>query len=285
MKEGEIVPQVEAKVVKMPSDFDFSQAVDQAQSLAENYALVFVIDGKVVGSGTLVIANGTKGILTAHHVAKVLYGKENGGFSLGFRFDTIHSLDVTVRQFEHIVIGESGKNGFEHTGPDLSFLMLTDDQLSATLGSKKSFFPLKAKVEIDISKIPPEQLRETPFFISGSPQEFSKDDGRYQGKRLKRFAHLQMQATFRSLRQKNGFDYLRFQVASGVQDYPSHFGGVSGGGIWLAVGQHTAGQDVLFHPVLQGVVFYESAPYKHNTRRLLIGHGPSSIYSSLIQRI
>lgn len=284
MQEGEfeIDPKVKADVVRVPSNFNYSEAVDQAQTLVENYGVVFVAKGKIIGSGTLIIAKGIKGILTAHHVAKVLYAKESTGFSLGIRFNMIHSLDVTVRQFDHIVVGDSDKNKFEHTGPDLSFLMITDDGLSARLGSIKSFFPLNA--QIDISKYPPEQLREMPFFISGSPQEFSKDDGTYQGMKLTKFTHLQMQAFFKSIRKKNGFDYLRFEVASGDQDYPSHFGGVSGGGIWLAVGQRRDGK-AEFHPVLQGVIFYQSSPYKKNTRRLLIGHGPSSIYGSLIQRI
>ena len=192
-------------------------------------------------------------------VAIVPY-KRKGEFSLCIRGDVVHRLAIKTSQFEHIVLGDSRQNRFEHTGPDLSFLMITDSKLLGTLASKKSFYPLIQKT--DISQYPRNKLRQLPCFISGSPQEFSQEMGKHKGELLTKFVHLQVPALFHSLKHKNGFDYLRLEVGSGVQECPRDYGGVSGGGIWLPIAQETKTQDFDFHPVLQGVVFYESRPYR-----------------------
>jgi hypothetical protein len=277
-----VEPQNEHDLVKIPGGFDFTPMLEKAETLAAHYGVVVAMDGNVLGSGTFVIANGIHGILTAHHVASVPYLRK-GNFSLSIRDDVPHRLEVKASHFEHIDLGNSRKNRFEHTGPDLSFLMITDSTLLETLASKKSFYPLIQKT--NISQYPSNKLRQLPCFVSGSPQEFSKELGRHKGQPLTKFVHLQVPGLFRSLKNKNGFDYLHLEVGSGVQGYPTDYGGVSGGGIWIPVADETKHGDVDFYPVLQGVVFYQSRPYKQGTRRLLIGHGPNSIYSQLIQKI
>jgi hypothetical protein len=284
MKVGtiEVEAQREYDLVKMPVEFDYVAMLDEAQRLASNYGIIFVIDGKVRGSGTLVIAKGIHGILTAHHVAKLPFLKEGGEFSLCIRDDKIHRLDVRTCQFQHIVLGNSKKNRLAHTGPDLSFLMITDSTLQSTLNGIKSFYPLIRHT--DISKYPEDKLRKMPWAISGSPEEFSQELGMYKGERLTKFSDFHVPAVFRSLKRKNGFDYLHFEVDSGINGCPKEYGGVSGGGIWLIMQKGKNGQ-VVFFPQLQGVVFCESRPCKNETKRILIGHGPDSIYDGVIQAL
>jgi hypothetical protein len=284
MKVGnlELERQPERDLVKMPADFDYEPMLDKAQRHASNYSVILIRDGQVFGSGTLVTAKGVHGILTAHHVALVPEKKGELGFSLCIRGDVIHRLDVNTAQFHHVILGDSRPH-FEHSGPDLSFLMITDRNLYATLDSVKSFYPLIK--HCDVAGYPNEKMRQIPWVVSGSPAEFSKELGVYKGEMLTKHCDFHLPVHFRSLRQKGGFDYFRFEVHSGVYGYPTKYGGVSGGGIWMATMQEMRNGDIDFPPMLQGVVFYQSQPYKGQTRRLLIGHGPDSIYSRLIQAL
>jgi len=38
-------------------------------------------------------------------------------------------------------------------------------------------------------------------------------------------------------------------------------------------------------PLLKGVIFYQSRPYSKNRKRIIIGHGPESIYKRLVEAI
>ena len=285
MKVGtiEVEPQSEPDLVKMPAEFNYGPILDKAQRLVSNYVIIFVADGKVFGSGTLVTAKGVHGILTAHHVAIVPFLRGESEFSLCIRGDVIHRLDVKTSQFEHIVLGNSKKNRFEHTGPDLSFLMITDPKLRSTLNGKKSFYSLIKRA--DIAPYPEDKLRKMPWTISGSPEEFSQELGMYRGERLTKFSDFHVPAVFRSFKQKKGFDYLHLEVDSGINECPKSYGGVSGGGVWLTIMQQMENGEIDFPPMLQGVVFYESRSYNNETKRMLIGHGPDSIYNRLIQAL
>jgi hypothetical protein len=273
----------EGCLVKMPAGIDARAMLDKAQRLASNYAVILGIDGKVLGSGTLVTAKGIPGILTAHHVAIVPYLREGGEFSLCIRDDVIHRLNVRTSQFNHVVVGDSKKNRFEHTGPDLSFLMITDPELLSTLKARKSFYPLIKRA--DTAKYPEDKLRKMAWAISGSPEEFAQELGMYHGEKLTKVSDFHVRAELRSLKQTKGFDYLRFEVFSGVHGCPKVYGGVSGGGIWLLTMQKMRNGENEFAPMLQGVVFYESRPYQNETKRMLIGHGPDSIYGCLIPEL
>lgn len=80
-------PEAEMKntaLVKAPPDFNFDQSLEEAQRLASNYAVAFVVDDKVIGSGTLVKVRGMYEILTAHHVAIVPSKKKGEKFNILF---------------------------------------------------------------------------------------------------------------------------------------------------------------------------------------------------------
>jgi hypothetical protein len=78
---------------------------------------------------------------------------------------------------------------------------------------------------------------------------------------------------------------IRLPSSTGVHGYPTKYGGVSGGGIWMPTMQEMRNGEIDFVPLLQGVVFYQSRPYWKLTRRLLVGHGPRSIYGRLLQEL
>lgn len=278
----ELEPQPERDLVKLPPEFDFEPALDIAFRHASNYTVAFVMDGQVVGSGTLVSAKGVHGILTAHHVMLVPEKTGAHEFSLCIRNNAIHRVDVKQSQYHHLVLGDSRRH-FDHSGPNLSFLMITDKSLFSTLDSVKSFYPLVPRC--DVHQFPAEKMRLLPWGVSGSPAEFSKEIGVYKGETLTKFTDFHLAAHFHQLRQKGPFDYFRFQVHSGVHGFPKKYGGVSGGGIWTMTMQRKRNGEIDFPPMLQGVVFYQSRPYWKQQRRLLVGHGPRSIYEFLLKSL
>lgn len=269
------------QLVTIPGEFAYRGMVQKAQRLASNYGVIFVVDNRVLGSGTLIKTGNITGILTAHHVARVPYLKEGGEFSLCVCDGLVHRYDVKTSQFEHIVVGDHRKNHFEHSGPDLSFLMITDPEVSATLGAKKSFYPLVNHT--DVSHCGAEHLRKMVWTVSGSPAEFCEGMGMYQGETLTKFSDFHASVDFLSLIRKKGFDYIRLETDAGVGDFPSDYGGMSGGAIWLPIKYETKNGDIEYPPILQGVVFYQSRPFTNGKKRLLIGHGPESIYDRLTE--
>ncbi|HOC01152.1 MAG TPA: hypothetical protein PKM43_20680, partial [Verrucomicrobiota bacterium] len=75
-------------------------------------------------------------------------------------------------------------------------------------------------------------------------------------------------------------DYLRLKVYDPAHGFPSNYGGVSGGGIWMVPlemdpdkGPHTAKAAELF---LAGVCCYQHEPLPDG--REVEGHGPRSVY-------
>src|SRR2546422_8708220 len=114
-----------------PEGFDFEPFFKKAQLLATHYATILVSDAGMVGSGTLVNIGAIHGILTAHHVAELAYKSKNKEFSLCIRQNIPHRLDVSTSQFKHIIVGSNARpDRHKDLGPDLSFLMIIDAELT-----------------------------------------------------------------------------------------------------------------------------------------------------------
>jgi hypothetical protein len=273
---------------EMPQDFDYRAAIDTAQRLATNYAVVFVGENKrkdrmeLIGSGTLVSIAGVKGILTADHVTRIgIYEKKRTEFSICYKTSSVRPFNtVTPDQVLPVVVGKYSED-HEENGPDLTFLTIIDEKLAETLGRIKSFFPLKD--QIDLSKYP---LKEMPWTISGSPADEHEDRNyvRYEatddGRELLRFTDFHIPAYFSSLEQRDGFDYLKLRVNAGDEG-PTTYEGVSGGGMWVIAVDSPDPKSA--HPLLEGVCYYATTPEKGIAT--IIGHGPDSIYKRLREKI
>jgi hypothetical protein len=267
-------------LIKAPPGFDFDHSLEEAQKLASNYAVAFVVDDKVIGSGTLVKVRGMYGILTAHHVAIVPSKKKGERSNICFRENAAHELKVTTSQFHHFVVGSS-RNHLEHTGPDLSFLMITDPKVYSSLSSIKSFFPLDEEWQTAAYA---DKFPQMQWSICGCPEELTDTSQTLRGRHLVRCCCIHAEARFLSLRTRKDFDYIRLEVHSGIHEFPEKYGGVSGGGIGLPVGKMEKDKPT-YLPLLKGVIFYQSRPYSKNRKRIIIGHGPESIYKRLVEAI
>jgi hypothetical protein len=82
------------------------------------------------------------------------------------------------------------------------------------------------------------------------------------------------------LEKKGDFDLARLKIPSGDAEYPSDYGGVSGGGIWISrftLLHSMEIESLAAEPVfLAGMAFCQSAK-DGDGYHAIIGHGPSSI--------
>ncbi len=273
--------------VKAPKGFDAQKYLElrsgAALEIANYTALIVFPDGRV-GSGTFVNTSGLDGILTAHHVAMEIIRPK-----VRFRLviaSYAHKLTVSAEQFEHVVIGDSTGNTRRQSGPDLSFLRIRDVLLVGTIKVHKSFIHLDGK---DFSFFRRYPKRRMAWFVAGTPYEFAQALGIHGAppEPLTKLSNFIGHADYSSISERNGFDYIKVKVPAAEHDFPSHYGGVSGGGIWmvpLSIGDSEDLNSIQYEaPFLGGVVFYQSPLRKKE--RVLTGHGPSSIYARCTQFI
>ena len=248
-----------------------------AREIADYTAILVFADGRI-GSGTFVNTGGVDGILTAHHVAAEII-KPGGVFRLVIA-PYPHKMSVSVELFEHIVIGDSTGNQRPALGPDLSFLKILDVRLLGAIKARKSFLHLDGK---DFSFFGKHPKRRMTWFVAGSPYQLAQPLGIHgrPPEPLTKLTNFVADAVYCSITERGDFDFIKVKVTAGEHDFPSRYGGVSGGGIWMVPLSIGDPQDLgsIRHeaPFLGGVLFYQSAI--RDKKRMLTGHGPNSIYA------
>ncbi len=245
-----------------------------------NFTVAVVVGDEVLASGTLIDIANRRGILTAYHVASRVIKADDDAVALVVA-DHPHRLCLRRSHLVHVIVGEPSSPDKEWK-PDLSFLSIGDQSLLATLESKKSFLHLDKRSEGTFLAYP--HRERLWWFVAGFPAEFCRRvKVRESGEVLTCSSNFVGEATFDCHFHEGRFDYLRLQLCAGAHDFPSNYGGLSGGGIWMVPlemdpdkGPSTASARELF---LAGVCCYQSAPTVAG--RDIEGHGPGSIYRCL----
>jgi hypothetical protein len=118
--------------VQPAGPFDLRSLMVAGVHEIKHYTVIFVLRDKRVGSGIFVNTCGYDGILTAHHVAKPVL--ENSEFGLCIA-EHPHALFVRSENCQHVPVGYVQNNPQAENGPDLSFIIIRDANLLATLRS------------------------------------------------------------------------------------------------------------------------------------------------------
>jgi hypothetical protein len=258
--------------------------MSRAAEEIRHYTTIFVIPQKgakgIPVSGIFVNTCGYFGILTAHHVAKPVL--ENPTFGLCIA-EKVHEKWLESKHFQHVPIGFIPGKPYDENGPDLSFIIIRDPNLLATLKSLKSFSYLDKK-DLEYFESPLDRMN---WQITGSPNEASQlvsvspVDGP-----LVKYESFVGDAIFDSRTERDGFDYLKLRVPYGEHNFPKDYEGVSGGGMWL-IPFSAESDDVntirYEAPILAGINFYQSDIV--NNERIITGHGYNSIYSRVRQTL
>lgn len=266
--------------VEPAKPFDLHPHMVGAVHEIKHYTVIFVLKDKRVGSGIFVNTCGYEGILTAHHVAEPVL--ENSEFGLCVA-EHKHGLFLRSQHCQHLPIGYVRDNPQEENGPDLSFIIIRDANLLATLQSIKSFYHLDTK-DLEYFRSP---LNRMNWFISGSPDEAKKELGIFPDGPLVMFQNFIGEATFHDRTERDGFDFIKLKVPCGEGTFPKNCQGMSGGGMWLVPLSIDPDGDpkTIRHeaPILAGVSFYQSEI--ENGERVITGHGYDSIYSRVRQTL
>jgi hypothetical protein len=258
----------------------FNAHVAAAQQSLKKFMVGFVgSDFWPIGSGTLVKAWGFEGILTAYHVAAAVSRHDVFGLCI---LDEWHLLSGPFSGFEEVPVGASPSNSAPETGPDLSYLVIRDSGLLTKLKELKQFYPLAKSPSLH-----PVFGNQHFWSITGTIADQSVRKETEDGPRAKirqftgggRYAH--------TIIKDGEFDYLRLTVPSGPYNFPNDYCGISGGGFWLLPMEIDANKDprTIRHrlPILAGVEFAQLE--RKNGERVLVGHGPDSIYRQLKRSI
>jgi hypothetical protein len=232
-----------------------------------------------VGSGSLVSIGNVHGILTAAHVIDALPGKGLVGIVLDLTTRGYRRFTIEMSHIEKIKIPNQE---FGPDGPDLGFLRLPPDKVSA-LKATNAFYNLSLRrEEILNGKIPSKYYVDqitgvlavlTMDVPSDNPRTHTTD-----------FRVVFCDGRVKSREEVGGFDLLSFEVTSNSEiELPSDFGGVSGGALWRFYFEMKEEKPIPIKKYLYGVPFYQSQP--DQKPKMITCHDPKSIYGCLIDTV
>ncbi|MCF8082244.1 MAG: hypothetical protein K9M96_04060 [Deltaproteobacteria bacterium] len=230
--------------------------------------------GAVPWSATLAQIKGCKGVITARHAWEearkhefllTLVGRGN------YAFETKY-LTPSVPEPIGVL------NGFDVHVPDIGFIRLPESYATDLEAKGKAFFNLDKRL---IAKSYFPDMTEGYWTVFGNPNEWLETDK----KKVSSFVYgTGVSKQF----EESGWDYcvMNLDIPSNPE-IPRDLSGLSGGGIWWTRWgcDETLERFVVANPfedmILAGVSFFQTGSQK----RLLLGHGPKSIYEQLYQHV
>jgi hypothetical protein len=255
----------------------------RAHDASHDFFVSIIFNDLLRGSGTLIDAWGTHGILTAYHVAEgTLDRAPDGMFALNID-DRPHRFEIPRCCIEHIPLGVPDEIRPEN-GPDLSLLRLSGASIISTLKSKKSFYRIGGKSFDDYREIDPQKLFWWIVGAPGSmhrPMSSTTDEGALLAK------HLIAEAGYGGMTERGSLDILRLVLLAGQNPFPRNYQGVSGGGVWVSALTMERGAALTTTELtpchLAGVVYYQGDLNANSDSREIFANGPLSLASLLKQ--
>ena len=244
---------------------------------------------RLLGTGTLIKANGFYGILTAEHVSREVKKLDEIGILIG----AVNEIIPQPPRYERFTIKKMClevidvfKSSDTAEGPDLGLIRILSCEELSTLKAIKSFFNISVNrkkflenhkdLDSDIwvlCGIPDEltikersERKGYDYFIRFCPQCYFTDEP-IEGKD---------RGTYDLL--KINFDYIK------TEGRVKNFGGFSGGGLWkLNLIESNEKKPGTIKPFLVGVIFFQENINDQVSK--IICHGPRSIYLNVIETL
>jgi hypothetical protein len=251
-----------------------------AETIHRHTALL-CLENDWIYSGVFAECFGCKGILTAGHCAATFL--EAGTVALLIS-EAYHRLWLKSASFEHVPVGFDETEGPLLSGPDLSFVIIKDENILRAIQSQRlEFYNLDnrrdeaeaifsrpiAKSNWCVTGCPKEKMEISSGLIGGQPQKV-----------INTFAFA-IQCNLIGIEMGTaGYDYIRLRVLSDFENFPDSYKGVSGGGIWYQRFVTNDDKNYRVEPILAGINCWQSqqtmkAKYKV---RVVTGHAFVSIY-------
>jgi hypothetical protein len=261
---------------KMP--FDLQEKIGKE---IEPYSIIPLLDGEPSGSGTLVMIDSVRGILTAGHVVRNWHDSKPAhqhpkrlGIVPNRSAATL--VEEPLEYFDSFVIEPGDSEAF---GPDLAFVRIPSPSgFLSTLLTKKSFFDLSGPALRNRTML---VTRKTPIASCGIIAEKTE--------RIGPKIILNQYVIFWTEPQnfeRAGFDYIDLRSRRSLgPETPSSFGGLSGSGLWQFSLARLCESEI--KPIdfqLVGVAFYQ-LPDTDDGVATVRFHGPRSTYEQFLPRV
>jgi hypothetical protein len=217
----------------------------------------------LAGTGTLVVIDKAHFILTARHVwDEVLSKADQIGLTLKPEID--HKYGVARKEFA--VFGLPKPAEWNEWGPDLVLLRIPAESVG-TIGAYKSYWNVQRLIDINAEVLEVTVLMGTPAALG----EFNDTH-----------AELTITGMFlgpEKAQERDGFDYLDYEMDLSYPEVPRNFGGVSGGGVWRVFLFCSRGEEIDWKMSFHGTAYYQlQIVDNHRTIRC---HGPKTITAIL----
>ena len=233
---------------------------------------------ELLGSGVLVTAKNQLAILTAHHVLKVLPKSGRLGLVLS---DKEEKTNIDVNGIGYV---EMDRGQIDADGPDIGFVRLSD-VVASSIGATKSFYNLDKHKEA-FRKSPPRDdagVWDAQGFIE---QLTLVDTQANPRKMVKAFCQFGAFGGVKEYEERGKYDYCKFPLEDmEVDQEPSDFGGISGGGLWqIVLGETEEGEVKVKESLLRGLVYFQD-PFDEQGHSALRCHAHKSIYEHAYREI
>ncbi|MGA3269144.1 MAG: hypothetical protein ABSE16_20300 [Verrucomicrobiota bacterium] len=255
---------------------------DSAPSIWRHVAIIS-LDNNQAFSGVFAKSFGYEGILTAGHSAEQFLAKERLALAVS---EISHRLIVDSKDLDHVRIGYDEVEGYSSSQPDLSFVIIKNEELLRLIRSLQlGFYDLDiagASVR-EVFLNPEKPLAKFNWSVAGCPRE-NVDianqliDG--QSQKIITSPSVLIQGNLAEYELANNFDYLKLCIPSGFEEYPIDYNGMSGGGIWYQMFLTDDEEEFTVKPILAGVARWQSEMTlkKGYKVRCITGHAWVSIY-------
>jgi len=217
----------------------------------------------LAGTGTLVWIDNAHFILTARHVwDEVLSKADQIGLTLKPEID--HKYGVARKEFA--IFGLPKPAEWNEWGPDLILLRIPAESVG-TIGAYKSYWNMQGRIDVNAEILEVMVLMGTPAALG----EFTDTH-----------AELQITGMFlgpEKVQERDGLDYLDYEMDLSFTEVPRTFGGVSGGGVWRVYLYSAQDGEIDWKMSFHGTAYYELEIV--NEHRPIRCHGPKSITAVL----
>lgn len=217
----------------------------------------------LAGTGTLVVIEKAHFILTARHVwDEVLSKADQIGLTLKPEID--HKYGVAREEFA--VFGLPKPAEWNEWGPDLILLRIPAESVGK-IEAYKSYWNAQRLIEVNAEVLEVMVLMGTPAAL---------------GRFTDTHAELQITGMFlgpETAQERDGFDYLDYEMDLSYPEVPRELGGVSGGGVWRVFLFCSQDGEIDWKMSFHGAAYYQLRIVdNHRTIRC---HGPKSITAVL----
>jgi len=278
---------IEVRGSELPLDLP-----EKVMQQTTRYSVPLFLDGGLAGSGTFIKCGGVHGIITAYHVVhNPLVRTKRFDFTSGSTQRLVLGIADVASHFylemRHLRCVDVGVPRDDYSGPDLAVIVFPDsDPKLGEIRARKLFYDISLHREERLAEA---LLDDGLWVIVGNPVRMQKMEPASRGfTSVIDSEGLAALATVSQREDDGTFDFIHLALNDlKAHDFPEHFGGMSGGGVWRIPLLKKKGDPLSrIYPgaeVLAGVVFFQTAVRDDSCE--IRCHAAKSVYERVYEKL